>query len=266
LGEYTSRIEPGWLAVTELSLHLPRLESAFDGYRIAHITDTHADNTWMDMARLMDVVQLTNQYNPDLVVITGDFVTVVNAKTFQTLSALSHLNARDGILAVLGNHDHSTDPGTVRAILQSNSIRELKNTSLTLLRGNAQLHIIGLDDLLRKDPQPSIWSFEGRLHQALSELPETGAALLLVHEPDFADVAGASGRVDLQLSGHSHGGQICLPFYGPLITPPLGRKYPTGLYSINGMFLYTNRGVGMTGLPIRFNCRPEISIFTLHTL
>ena len=265
LKEYVCRIEPSWFDVTAFFLHLPCLNSAFEGYRIVQITDIHADDIWMDKDRLRDVVELVNQQEPDLIVITGDFVSVVNPKTHQTLSALGGLTARDGVLAVLGNHDHSTNAEIVRAMLYANGIRELKNSYQTFLRGNTQLHVIGLDDLLRKDPQPSIWSHEFLLREILTQLPSQGAVLLLVHEPDFADVAAATGRVDLQLSGHSHGGQIRIPLYGPLVTPPLGEKYPAGLYRIKAMLHYTNRGIGMSGLPIRFHCRPEISVFTLLT-
>lgn len=265
LEEYLSQIEPAWLDVTSHSLRLPHLERAFQGYRIAHITDIHADNTWMDKDRLMEIVQLVNQQQVDLAVITGDFVTMVNAKTTHTLSALRYLSARDGVLAVLGNHDHSTHPETVRMLLQESGIQELRNSFLTLSRGKTQFHIVGLDDLMRDDPQPSVWSYAGLLQGILAQFPAQGAVLLLVHEPDFADVAAASRRIDLQLSGHSHGGQIRIPFYGALVAPPLGEKYSDGLYVVGDMLHYTNRGVGMTGLPVRFNCRPEIAVFTLFS-
>src|SRR2546425_760075 len=115
---YASYIEPAWLDVTSLSLRLPNLDPTFDGYRIAQITDIHADSTWMDAARLMEVVTLTNQQKPDLIVITGDFVTHIDDSTPRTLAALHHLEARDGVLAVLGNHDHWTDAATVRQLLK----------------------------------------------------------------------------------------------------------------------------------------------------
>jgi predicted MPP superfamily phosphohydrolase len=103
-----------------------------------------------------------------------------------------------------------------------------------------------------------------RLYLLMKSLPQDGAAILLAHEPDFADVAAATQRFDLQISGHSHGGQIVLPIIGPPMLPEFGRKYPSGLYNINNMLLYTNRGVGVTTVNARFNCRPEITIFTLE--
>ncbi len=102
-----------------------------------------------------------------------------------------------------------------------------------------------------------------RLDKVLEALPEEGAAILLAHEPDFADESAATGRFDLQLSGHSHGGQVAIPFLGPLRLPLMGRKYPLGLYKVGRMTLYTNRGIGTVGLPVRFFARPEITVLTL---
>jgi uncharacterized protein len=103
------------------------------------------------------------------------------------------------------------------------------------------------------------------LDAVLDQLHDNSAAILLAHEPDFADLSAESNRFDLQVSGHSHGGQIVLPLYGPPILPHLGRKYPSGLYQVGNMLQYTNRGVGMARLPVRFNCPPEITIFTLKS-
>jgi predicted MPP superfamily phosphohydrolase len=100
----------------------------------------------------------------------------------------------------------------------------------------------------------------------IDQLSENGAAILLVHEPDFADVSAATGKFDLQVSGHTHGGQIVLPFYGPPILPLSGRKYPSGLYRVGNMFQYTNRGVGVDRMPIRWNCPAEITLFTLESM
>jgi predicted MPP superfamily phosphohydrolase len=103
---------------------------------------------------------------------------------------------------------------------------------------------------------------EDRLGSVLDELPERGAAVLLVHEPDFGERSAAAGLFDLQLSGHSHGGQVRLPLLGPPLLPPLGRRYPGGLYRIKDMLLYTNRGLG-NHPRLRLNCRPEIALLTL---
>jgi predicted MPP superfamily phosphohydrolase len=118
------------------------------------------------------------------------------------------------------------------------------------------LHIAGVDDVLE-----NLADLKGVLRQ----LPEEGEAILLAHEPDFADISARSGRFSLQISGHTHGGQVVLPFIGPPILPPRGRKYPSGRYQINGMVQYTNRGVGTTTIEIRWNCPPEITVFNLQS-
>jgi uncharacterized protein len=126
---------------------------------------------------------------------------------------------------------------------------------VTLARGAEQLHIGGVDD---------VWAGRDRLNEVLAALPTNGAAILLAHEPDFADTSSATGRFDLQLSGHSHGGQIHIPLMKRVL-PPLAYKYPLGQYQVGSMIQYTNRGLGSSGIPIRFNCRPEITIFTLNS-
>ena len=119
------------------------------------------------------------------------------------------------------------------------------------------LHFAGVDDVLEGQDDFKL---------ALGPLPADGTAILLVHEPDFADTSAKTKRFDLQLSGHSHGGQIIFPYLDPPILPPLAKKYPLGLYQIGEMLLYTNRGLGMVPPQVRFNCRPEITVFTLKTV
>jgi hypothetical protein len=104
------------------------------------------------------------------------------------------------------------------------------------------------------------------LQSVIDQIPdEKSSVILLAHEPDFADISAKSGKFDMQISGHTHGGQICLPFLGNLYLPRLGRKYPSGKYHIDKMVLYTNRGLGTSWLKLRYNCPPEISVFTLRS-
>lgn len=252
---YITLVEPGWVETSHVAVTLPRLASAFCDYRIAQISDIHMGG-WMDAQRLGDIVRRVNAQTPDLIAITGDFVTRHAESYSRDLrEGLSRLRAPDGVVAVLGNHDYWSTPDIVRGILAASGIRELPNTVHTLQRGAAQLHIAGVDD---------IWMEQDRLDQVLAALPNDGAAILLAHEPDFADTSAASGRFDLQLSGHSHGGQIVAPLVGPLRLPYLGVKYPAGRYQVGEMIQYTNRGVGMIRPFVRFNCRPEITILHLH--
>ncbi len=261
---YSWRVEPGWVEVTSTTLHLPRLDRAFAGYRIVQLSDIHADETWMDKGRLEAIVATTNEQSPDLIVITGDFITRVRTSVEDTLTALQALKARDGVFCVLGNHDHWGDPAAVRRYIAASGIQELNDEIYTLHRGAAMLHLVGMDDLWSNGqaPAPPVWEHKDRLTTLLELLPDEGAAILLVHEPDFADVAAATGRIDLQLSGHSHGGQVQLPWYGAPVVPPLGRKYVAGLYTVKSMQHYTSRGLGMVKPQVRLNCRPEIAVFT----
>lgn len=253
-GVYAFGVEPNWLDLTARTLTLPRLAPQFDGYRIAHISDVHMDE-WMNSARLDAIVDLINEQQPDLVAITGDFVTYAPTRYAGELAAaLRRLAPHDGTVAVLGNHDHWTDPRVVRRALHDGGVIELGNRVQRVQRGGAVLHVCGVDDVLVG---------QDRLDQVLRQLPAGGAALLLAHEPDFADTSAATGRFDLQLSGHSHGGQVRVPLVGAPRLPPLGRKYSIGQYQIGSMIQYTSRGIGMVSPQVRFNCRPEIALLTL---
>jgi uncharacterized protein len=246
--------DPDSIMVNKIELNLPRLDHEFDGYRIIQISDIHI-GTWINNTRLSGIVELVNENEPDLIALTGDFVTFDPHRfAHDLISNLSRLSPRDGSVAVLGNHDHWTDPEIIRQVLIQSDIIDLSNKVFILKRGNATLHIAGVDDTL-----------EGldRLDLVEQQISNNGAAILLAHEPDLADFSAATGKFDLQLSGHSHGGQIKLPFFGIPLLPPHGQKYPSGFYQINGMSLYTNRGVGTAFFQLRWNCPPEISIFTL---
>lgn len=249
---YVHDLEPSWIEVRSVSLTLPHLAPEFSGYRIVQLSDIHADR-WMTAPRIQKVVDRVNQMHPDLVVLTGDFVTRNPQKFAPNLSVLKSLKPVDKTLAILGNHDAWTDPDLVQKTLEAAGVDVLSNQVITLNRSLAQLHIGGVDD---------VWAQRDRLNEVLAALPATGAAILLAHEPDFADTSAATGRFDLQLSGHSHGGQIHIPFMKRVL-PPLAYKYPLGQYQVGSMIQYTNRGLGSSGIPIRFNCRPEITILTL---
>ena len=252
---YASRIEPGWVRVREMRVRLPRLDRAFHGYRLAHISDIHMGGA-MTPARLHDTVTLINTLQPDLVAITGDFVQDdPRAAGPHLAEALGALRAPDGVVAVLGNHDYRCDAAAVRRMLAQAAVRELPNTVHTLRRGAACLHIAGVDDIA---------TGRDNLDAVLDALPPDGAAVLLAHEPDFADISAPTGRFDLQLSGHTHAGQIRLPFIGAPVLPSFGRFYDAGRYEINGMTQYTTSGLGTIWPHVRFNARPEVAVLLLE--
>ena len=249
---YVHKIEPNWLEVTQIEIKLPKLDRVFDGYRIVQITDLHAGDG-IDRAQLERVVAAVNAQNPDLVVITGDHVSRLPRQHVKLLDTLAKLHPRDRTLSVMGNHDVYNDPTPIRTAIAQAGITLLENTIYTVKRDRATLHIAGVGDVFAK---------QAKLDRVLAQLPPTGAAIMLAHEPDFADDTAATGRFGLQLSGHSHGGQIRIPFYGGYL-PEYARKYPLGRYQVGDMIQYTSRGIGMIKIYGRFNCRPEISVFTL---
>jgi len=253
---YTTQIEPNALSVTDIKIPIKNLPETFEGYRIAQISDIHA-GTWMNRERLMTVVNRVNEQNPDLITITGDYITrgKVDWIADILIEPLSNLRASDGVVAVLGNHDHWIDADAMREVLLTANVQELRNDRVILERGTGKLAICGVDD---------VWQKKSDLDQVIDRLPNDDTpAILLAHEPDFADYTAATGRFALQLSGHSHGGQIRLPFIGALKLPHLGQKYSMGQYQVRDMIQYTNRGVGMVPPAVRFGCPPEITVLTL---
>jgi len=254
--------EPKEFTVERIRIQLRRLPKGFTGFRIVQISDLHMGG-WLNHDRLQHVADLVASQSPDAIIITGDFLkgnsfTPTAKQGIKDLtSVLGPLAAVFPTFAVLGNHDYYTNPDAIRQMLWSCGITDLTNTVFKITRAGQSLNLCGVDDVRHGDV---------RLHDVLAQLDENSSAILLVHEPDFADISAATDRFDLQISGHSHGGQIVLPFYGPLVLPVSGRKYPSGLYRVGNMWQYTNRGVGMDQLALRINCPPEITVFILESL
>lgn len=259
---YMSRVEPSWVEVRRMRLKLPRLPRVFSGLRLAQLSDIHI-GPWMPLDRVSELLKTSLAQSPDVLALTGDFVLTYGRRS---LSYHRELNEFSGLLtefsrqipvmAVLGNHDHWYSDLQIRESLERGGAQVLANSVYPLERGSSRFYMAGIDD-----------AYEGKdnLEAVLRKLPEGVGAMLLSHVPDFADASAATGRFDLQISGHSHGGQVALPFIGPPILPKWGEKYFSGLYQVGKMFQYTNRGVGMTFPAVRFNCRPEITIFTLES-
>lgn len=250
---YMTQIEPRWLQVQTVDLTLPHLPTAFEGFTVVQISDLHVDS--ISDRTLRRMVRWANYQAPDVIAITGDFVTQQDnlERDRSRLEILNALEAKVGRFAILGNHDYWTNPLVVRHILGVAGIEDLSNRVVQLDRDGATIAIAGIDDLIAGNPN---------LPQVLNALPPDGCAILLVHEPDFADEAAATHRFDLQLAGHSHGGQIRIG--PPRILPSLARRYPLGQYQVEDMIAYTNRGIGMTSVPMRLGNRPEITVFHLH--
>ena len=250
--------------VTRLEIPLTRLPRAFDGFTIAQLSDFHYQHPY-SVTPIRKTVEIVNGLHPDLIVLTGDFVTVPiwnagNVRRFADTAEpcarlLQQLQAPMGRFAVLGNHDGGSDPVRVTRALRDHGMPVLMNHSVPLQRGKDRIWLAGIDDVLEGRPNVA---------QALANIPSPELTILLAHEPDFADEVSVT-PVDLQLSGHSHGGQVWIPGIGAPWLPLLARKYPRGLYKVRNLTLYTNFGLGTIHAPVRINCPPEITLITLRS-
>jgi predicted MPP superfamily phosphohydrolase len=250
--------------VTRLEIPLARLPRAFDGFTIAQLSDFHYEHRF-SVTPIRTAVEIVNGLHPDVLVLTGDFVTVPvlvegNVRRFAEAAEpcariLQGLKAPMGRFAILGNHDAGSDPARVTRALRDHGLPVLMNRSVPLQRGKDRIWLAGIDDVLEGRPDIAL---------ALQNIPSAEATILLAHEPDFADEVSVT-PVDLQLSGHSHGGQVWIPGIGAPWLPPLGRRYPRGLYQIRNLTLYTNFGLGTIRAPVRINCPPEITLITLRS-
>ncbi len=253
---YGTRVEPFSVGVTRLDIAVRGLPRGFDGFRIAQISDLHIGD-WCEPAHLTRIAAQVSALDADVIAVTGDFVDDASySRYLEALTVcLGRLHARDGVFGVLGNHDHWADAAAVRAAVDASPVRLLNNAHVVLRRGSDRLVIAGVDD---------IWEMRHDLAAALEGVEAEACVILLAHEPDYADEVATETRIGLQLSGHSHGGQVRVPLHGALILPTWGRRYDMGRYDIGGLTLFVTRGVGMIAPYVRLNCPPEIALLTLH--
>lgn len=263
LALYSGEISRHELDLVHRTLAISNLPSAFDGFRIAQISDIHLEE-FTEPFFLERVVHHVNALNADMVLLTGDFVTH-GSLTFLNGQHAAHRCAE--ILstltcplrfACLGNHDVAVSAPLVIESLTSNGIPVLVDEHVPIERNGSRFWLAGVNDPGTTNP---------RLELAVPPQPD-GPVILMAHEPDYAVTVGQHPRgqfVDVMLSGHTHGGQIRLPFMGPLVLPPMGKLYAEGLFHLGKMQLYVNRGIGAVGIPFRLNCPPEITLFTLQS-
>lgn len=254
---YARAIEPYRLRVTQVPVLIYDLASAFDGYRIVQFSDIHMDSKTMTRQHLEQIVAAVNAQAPDLIAFTGDFSTYSVAVQAEDLIApLSALSAPDGVVATLGNHDHRYFGQITRTVMHDAKMIDLSNAVHVVQREADRLYLAGVDSVSRR---------RARLDLVLEQLPDDAVTILLAHEPDFADISCSTRRFALQLSGHTHGGQIRLPLLTKFALPAYGQRYSDGLTQLGEMVLHVSRGVGTVGLPMRFNCPPEINVITLRS-
>jgi predicted MPP superfamily phosphohydrolase len=259
---YAVRVEPTWLEVNRLEVPIRDLPRSFEGMTIVQMSDFHGGR-FVTSEYLDEAVALTHQQSPDAIVLTGDFIHKGQTHVDRVARALGRLRAPAGVFAVLGNHDFSVRNALgvrrykdlhqhVADALVREGIRVLRNETVTLSRGGTSLHLAGLEDL---------WSRMCDADAALAHLPENEARVVLALNPLSIERLGRL-RCDLMLSGHTHGGQVKVPGLGRIALGPGGRRFAAGLYRVHQSWLYVNTGIGV-GLPVRYNVRPEVAVFTL---
>jgi uncharacterized protein len=254
-------LEPNQPRIVRQNFSFPRWPERLNGFKVALLSDFHYDPEF-SVHPLRAAIPMVNHLRPDLIVLTGDFVSVPwvgDARKAAFAAApcarlLRQMSAPQGLWAVLGNHDQDTDPDEVTRALEAENIRVLANQSGAIERGGARIWLAGIND---------VFSATADVPGSLRGIPVAEPVIMLAHEPDYADVVSRF-PVDLQLSGHSHGGQVRLPFLPPLYLPALARKYVRGAYKVGSLTLYTNAGLGTVGVPVRLNCPPEITLITLN--
>ena len=246
-------IEAGWFRVARERLLIPHLPVAFAGRTAAFLTDIH-HGTYTGIAYVRSIVQTVNKLAPDVILLGGDYVHLHARYIRPCFEALQDLRAPLGVFGVLGNHDHWTDAPETRKAMRESGIMELTNTGVWLGSGDARLRLGGVGDL---------WEDTQDLQSALGDAGPEDACLLLSHNPDFAETL-TDRRVGLVLSGHTHGGQVVLPYVGaPYVPSRYGQKYLHGLVQAPCTQAYVSRGLGTINPPLRFGCRPEINLLEL---
>jgi len=231
------------------------LPSAFDGYRIVQLSDLHC-GPFASGRRVESWVAAANRLEADLVAVTGDLI--ANGSTFVPVvaRALGALRGRDGVFACMGNHDYFTEGESMATALADNGLAVLRNRGVAIERGGERLYLAGVDDT---------WTGRDDLDETLAARPAGVATVLLAHDPALFPDAAARG-VELTLSGHTHGGQLGVPFFARRWN--LARvmtRFASGFYREGGSTLYVNHGLGTTGLPIRWLVAPEIAVLTLRS-
>jgi predicted MPP superfamily phosphohydrolase len=266
LAIYAGEIERHWIDITRRDIRLRSLSSAFEGMRIVQLSDIHLDE-FTEPFLLRQAIEHINRLQPDLVLLTGDFVSFeITPRKFSVNSAwqcaemLSELKCPQRY-AILGNHDHWLSGTEVTRALSTNRIPVLINSCIPIERQASRIWLAGLDDPVCGQPDP-----DKAIPAAVRDI-EGQPLIVMCHAPDYTDTLlahPAAKSIGLVLAGHTHGGQVRVPFLGALDLPPGGRKYVEGLFRVGSMQLYVNRGIGTVGVPFRFQCPPEISVFTLR--
>ena len=264
--------EAKYCRILRQEIAVPRLPASFDGLRVVFLADTH-HGPCVPLVYLRRAMAQANALRPDLILLGGDYVQQYpypwlpkpGEYVEDAIRLFGALRAPLGVFAVLGNHDNKSGlRARIQTLLAQQGVRELTNTGVWLRRSEdnappeqSRLRLCGVDDLTTSVPN---------LPAALADATAQDAAILLTHNPDYVEEELRDPRVSLVLCGHTHGGQVVVPFYGPPIVPSIfGQKYAHGLVQgPAGNTVFVTRGVGTILPPVRFLCPPEIALLTLR--
>lgn len=236
------------IEVTRHEIFIDDLPESHDGYRIAFLTDTHVASL-MRRGFYREVVAQVQRFDPHLVLLGGDFVTWNRHIPLMADWLLTDLTARDGVFAVLGNHDYWAGAAEVQSTMESRGVRFLTNDSVKL-----PLQILGIDEMYRGKPD---------VEKAFAKIDSGQPTIAVSHHPDIIDLLG-DRRIDLLVCGHTHGGQIRFPFFGAVVVPSRHEgEYAAGFHRVRNVLMYVSRGIGSIP-PLRILCRPEVATFTLR--
>ena len=251
---YGGLVEAWAYEVTETVVRIRDLPERFEGFRIAQLSDVHHGRL-VSIEEVRRVVGLANAARPDLIALTGDYTTSLRKYVEPCAEALGELRAPEGVWAVLGNHDHNTDGPLTRQALRRRGVEVLTNMNTELRRGADVLQLAGVDD----------WGWgKADFARAMQGVDTSRPTVMLAHEPMALDAQETRG-VSLILSGHTHGGQITLPFVGaPAAYLWRHLKYLSGMYESEGTQLYVSRGTGVIGVPVRLGAPPEVAVLRLQ--
>jgi hypothetical protein len=251
-------LEPAGLRNEDHRLVLDAWPATCDGLRVAVLADLHTGSPWNDLAKLAEIVDLTNRARPDLILLAGDFVIhdVVGGRFVApeaSAAALAELSAPLGVFAVLGNHDWWLDGPRVQRALESAGITVLEDTATRVAAGRCSFWLAGISDY---------WERPHDVQRALAEVPATASVIAFSHNPDvFPEVPE---RVAITFAGHTHGGQVYLPGIGrPIVPSKHGERFAIGHVVEDGRHLFVSSGLGTSILPVRFLVPPEISVVEL---
>ncbi len=255
---YAREIEPGMLKLHKETLTSDKIPKSFDGLKILQFSDTHVGFHY-SLEQLDQLSAEINSHDPDIVLFTGDLVDEPDQFEWdqRIKNVLKKIHGPEGKFWIYGNHDHG-GYGTeiVREAMDAGGFKLLQNNHAILTKGDDSITLAGVDDVMLGRPD---------LGKALEGTDPDAFTMVMIHEPDYADKA-KQYPIDVQFSGHSHGGQVQIPLVGHIYTPAYAEKYVEGNYRIGDRLqLYVSRGIGTTRLPYRFLCAPEITLFQLQS-